>query len=423
MLRFRWVIGSMFLTLMIGILIASVRGPASGRALVPLGELPVFSGQEQPLCPEPEQSGFPTGGPVLLVPQDFPTIQAAINAASEGATIQISAGTYTESVVIRKSIRIQGVARDRVVLKSTNQDWSAILIVSGYGVSAHEPLMVVIENLTIAESLVGVEVIGLPIAVVRHNAFRDNSTSILTLATAELLPFPAARGGGAFICGNIFEGGRGIYAVPRDQHYLWIIGNSFRNLYEGIRLEKSYVNGQGIEPLRTIFSRVHIHKNTMEGIRSWGVISLDSAGVMIEGNTIEGSNEFNSAGVVVTGSEAILEGNVIRGHRRRGVEIGPSELLTGRALLKGNRIENNGRSGGFLPGGVVIGLPSRAELIENHITDNAGWGILVGSPWSVEVCQGNQVIGNGSGDYGWYSIYHQIGPQPSPELKQKCEGN
>jgi nitrous oxidase accessory protein NosD len=380
----------------------------------------VLSGQGQPLCPE--QLGFPKEGPILRVPQDFPTIQAAINAAPDEATIQIAPGTYTESLVIRKSVRIQGVARDHVVLKSANQNWSAILIVSGYGVSAHESLMVVIENLTIAENPVGVEVIGVPFAVVQHNAFRDNGTSILTLATAELLPFSAARGGGAFICGNIFEDGRGIYAVPRDQHYLWIIGNSFRNLSEGIRLEKSYKHGQGTEPLRTIFSRVHIQKNTMEGLRSRGVILLDSAGVMIEGNIIEGSNKLNySAGVVVSGSEAILEGNVIRGHRRGGIEIGPGELLKGRALLKGNRIENNGKSEGFPSGGVVIGLPSRAELIENRIADNAGWGILVGSPWSVEVCQGNQVIGNGSGDYGWF--YPRIAPQPSPELKQKCEGS
>jgi hypothetical protein len=416
MLRVRWGIGSMLLTLVISILIASVSGPVGGRALVLLEELPVLNGQEQPLCPE--QWGFPKG-PILQVPQDFATIQGAIDAAPDGATILIAPGAYTENLVIRKSVRIQGVARDRVVLKSANPRWSAILIVSGYWWSIHESLEVVIENLTIAESPVGVEVVGAAGAFILNNAFRDNGTSILTLATAELLPL-AARAGGAFICGNIFENGR-IYAVPRDQHYLWIISNSFRNLSEGIRIEKSYVRGQGVEPLRTIFPRVYIHKNTMEGIRSWGVILLDSAGVMIEGNIIEGADEPYSEGVVVSGSEAILEGNVIRGHRDAGVRISSGELLKGRALLKGNRIENNGRSGGFMSGGVVIGLLSRAELIENRIADNVGWGILVGSPSSVEFCQGNQVFGNGSGDYGWF--YPPIGPQSSPELKQKCEGS
>lgn len=421
--RVRWMIGSMFLTLVLGILIAGVSGPAEEGeyALAPLQELSVISRQAQPLCLEPEQLGFSQRGSILQVPQDFPTIQAAIDAAPDGATIQLSPGTYTESLVIRKSIRLQGVARDHVVLKSAHQNWSAILIVSGYGVSIHKSLTVVIENLTITESPVGMEVIGVPFVVVQYNAFRDNGTSILTLATTELRPF-SVRGGGAFICGNVFER-EGIYAVPRDQHYLWIIGNSFRNPHAGIRIEKSYVREQGAEPLRIILPRVYIQKNTMEGIRSWGVILLDSAGVMIERNIIEGSNEFNSDGVVVSGSEAILEGNVIRSHRGGGVRINAGELLNGRALLKGNKIENNGRSEGFLSGGVVIGLSSRAELIENRIADNVGWGILVGSTWSVEVCQGNQVVGNGSGDYGWYSIYPPIGPQPSPELKQKCEGS
>lgn len=414
-------IGSALLTLLIGILIASVSSPAGERSSVPMEELPVLSRQAQPLCPDSEQLSFFQRGSILQVPQDFPTIQAAIDAAPEWATIQLSPGTYTENLVIRKSVRLRGVARDHVVLKSAHRNWSAILIVSGYGMSIHEPLMVVIENLTIAESPVGIELIGVPSVVVQYNTFRDNGTSILTLATTELLPF-SARGGGAIICRNIFEDGTGIYAVPRDQHHLWIIDNSFRNLYEGIRIEKSHVRGQGTEPLRVIFPRVLIQKNTMEGIRSWGVILLDSAGVMIERNIIEGSDKFDSDGVVVSGSEAILESNVIRSHRGVGVRISAGELLNGRALLKGNKIENNGRSEVPRSGGVVIiGWSSRTELIENRIADNVGWGILIGSIWSVEVCQGNQVVGNGSGDYGWYSI-HTLIPQPSPELKQKCEG-
>jgi nitrous oxidase accessory protein NosD len=40
---------------------------------------------------------------VLHVPNDYPTIQAAVNAASEGAIIQVAAGTYNEKVLISKS--------------------------------------------------------------------------------------------------------------------------------------------------------------------------------------------------------------------------------------------------------------------------------------------------------------------------------
>lgn len=47
---------------------------------------------------------------VLRVPKDFATIQAAVNAASDGDTIQVSKGTYTENVLIegKSSIRLHG---------------------------------------------------------------------------------------------------------------------------------------------------------------------------------------------------------------------------------------------------------------------------------------------------------------------------
>lgn len=47
---------------------------------------------------------------VLRVPQDYPTIQAAIDAAPEGATIQITLGTYRENLRITKSLTLEGSA-------------------------------------------------------------------------------------------------------------------------------------------------------------------------------------------------------------------------------------------------------------------------------------------------------------------------
>jgi len=44
----------------------------------------------------------------IRVPQNYPTIQAAINAASPGDTIQVSAGTYNENVVVNKAVSLIG---------------------------------------------------------------------------------------------------------------------------------------------------------------------------------------------------------------------------------------------------------------------------------------------------------------------------
>jgi pectin methylesterase-like acyl-CoA thioesterase len=40
---------------------------------------------------------------VLRVPHDYPTIQAAVDAAAEGDTVQVKAGVYNENVVVSTS--------------------------------------------------------------------------------------------------------------------------------------------------------------------------------------------------------------------------------------------------------------------------------------------------------------------------------
>src|SRR5436305_1544346 len=45
---------------------------------------------------------------VLVVPRDFSTIQAAVDAASPGDTVNVSPGTFTEQVVINKDLDLHG---------------------------------------------------------------------------------------------------------------------------------------------------------------------------------------------------------------------------------------------------------------------------------------------------------------------------
>ena len=56
------------------------------------------------------------GAKILYVPTDYQTIQAAIGAATNGDTIYVHNGTYTENLVVDKRITLQGEDRSNTVI-------------------------------------------------------------------------------------------------------------------------------------------------------------------------------------------------------------------------------------------------------------------------------------------------------------------
>ena len=58
-------------------------------------------------------------GAIITVPDDYPTIQAAISAASPGDTVYVRAGTYYENVTIDKSLTLQGEDRSTTIIDGT----------------------------------------------------------------------------------------------------------------------------------------------------------------------------------------------------------------------------------------------------------------------------------------------------------------
>ncbi|MCS7365818.1 MAG: pectinesterase family protein [archaeon GB-1867-035] len=104
----------------------------------------------------------------IIVPDDYPTIQEAINSANTGDVIFVKKGIYFENLVINKTISIVGEEKETTVING-NKIEDAIYI------TAHE---VVISNLTIQNARSGIFLDRSAGNVISNNIITSNSQGI-----------------------------------------------------------------------------------------------------------------------------------------------------------------------------------------------------------------------------------------------------
>ncbi len=101
------------------------------------------------------QSSWPTSQQerfVVRVPQDFPTIQAAIDAVADGGTVLIGPGLYKENIQITKSIRLVGAGQERVQIQGNDNSKDPII-----SFFSRATLQVYIRDLTIGDPTFPIE--------------------------------------------------------------------------------------------------------------------------------------------------------------------------------------------------------------------------------------------------------------------------
>lgn len=83
--------------------------PLTGLSFLELAETILSDPSSSPI-PHSEISGIVCLGnsPQIRVPSDYPTIHQAVNAATAGATIVVSSGTYFENLIIDKTVSLTG---------------------------------------------------------------------------------------------------------------------------------------------------------------------------------------------------------------------------------------------------------------------------------------------------------------------------
>jgi parallel beta-helix repeat protein len=232
---------------------------------------------------------------ILHVPGDFPTIQEAVNFAVSGDTIQVSAGTYYERVVMNQSVTLLGEGGGVTILDGENKLETIIKVVAdNVVVSGFE-----LRKTGWAWARAGVEIYG-----------ADNCTVVDNLLnhTCHQIRLDGSRG--TKVVGNIVTAPS--YPFPQSAYGIrvensvdcLIEGNNVSNNIGGIHLEnatrcaviRNYVfqNGQGIR-LYSPCQDNRMSGNTVFNNSYDGMIEAMPGNQTLEGNLFVHNNFINNS--------------------------------------------------------------------------------------------------------------------------------
>jgi len=312
-------------------------------------------------------SALPASAAIINVPADYPTISAAITAASPGDEIIVAAGPYPEQLSISKSLTLTG---------------------AGAGASTIQAPGVMVPD---------------------GNGFVNIITIMGTGVTVDLSGFTIA-GPGPTGCGSINTGifvGGDAHADIHDNEILDIRDEPFSGCQ----------NGQGIwvghHDTFVEVGTATITNNTITGYQKGGIV-IDNTGsdATIAGNTITGvgpTATIAQNGVQISrGATANVSGNDISGHVYSPGGTWSGGVLvfwTSNVTVSGNSVDAN-NAGIFVYDWPASGDPVTGNVVElNDCDNNVNAGIYVrGTLTNGNTIQNNTADGNWAGVWGSWSV-------------------
>ena len=355
----------------------------------------------------------------LHVPASYPTIQSAINAASEGDTVIVAPGSYVENVVIDgKNVTLRSTdPSDAAVVAATvidgNQTGPCVSFVNALSSAC-------ITGFTLTNGDPGVNCYSYPEWQVSTPRIMGN---VITNCTKAL----RSVGSAPEIIRNTIEGNsRGLGLTnPPSEHTVLVEGNTIAGNGSGIELHSYFYPRQ----TRVVIADNNVICNENGGIVvEAGICSISNnlvadcpkAGISCGGNnpddfySVTGNTITRCAGGI--GGATVASGNTVCDNVRGGIagcEVAIGNTVTNNGdgtgaavhawgvddvLIQDNIIAfNRGKNGGgiYLDSGAVLGN----TIIGNEAATGGGiycdWGGLI----SNNIIRSNSAAGDGGGIY------------------------
>jgi len=252
-------------------------------------------------------NGFVIVSRVIRVPEDYPTIQAGINVAAPGDTVQVAARTYYEHIVVNKSITVRGDDRKSII---DGQRTPPVIV-----------------NITASN--------------VRFEGFTIQNGGPYSGIWAEV-PYPKTLSN-VVITNN---------AIVGTYHGLFISRSSYFSITNNILLNNQY----GIRTYESSFNA--IKENTVNSSLYYGIYLYSSSeGNIIENNTLYG----NKYGIFVEWSN---NNNVTLNKIANSGTYNLRLSFSNFTLIKGNNIENSSNYG------IVLWQSVSNNIFYNNFIEN-----------------------------------------------------
>jgi len=349
----------------------------------------------------------------IRVPDDYPTIQAAIDAANEGDTVIVNPGTYNEHVKITKSLKLLGSGRESVIvgdgaghtveiLRGVTNVTFAKFAVKG----SRWPLLAGIYiggiNNIVKENLVTGHYHGIYMWDSSDNTLRNNSLTYnrYNLEVWGLTPTHFLHD----IDNSNTVDGKPVYywvnkqtnQVPNDAGYVAIV-NSANITVKDLNLSN---NGQG---LLLAYSTNSVVQNVTCSNNIRGVhMVLSDNNILVENNVSENAE---SGLLLITSSNNDIHRNDIT-YNKWGIQLSYSLLLPARGrnnIIRNNNVANNYEA-------IVLSASENNTISGNKIIKNKHYGLTLGFSSDNNIILDNVIMGN---EYGiWIDrsshnfIYH-----------------